>query len=169
MQDCTDYLDYCEFGELKSDMIWDHLVIGIRDSQLSERLQLEPELTLQRAEKLIRQQAVKEQKVILKQPANLAVPQQLDRVTQPTFKAPSRKQYQKRSPQIQRQLPTHPSWQNVRDVEKVLILENTAPHEMLPVIDVIAKDITKAQCFSKTISVHPPKIKKVTLILMSYT
>ena len=58
----------CEFGELKSDMIRDRLVIGIRDGQLSERLQLESDLTLQKAEKLVQQQqAVQEQQVTLKQ------------------------------------------------------------------------------------------------------
>ena len=106
--------DNCEFGELKADMIRDRLVIGIRDLQLSERLQLEPDLTLQRAEKLIRQrQAVKEQQVILKQPANLAIPQQIDRVTRPKPPA-SRKQYQRRPPQIQRQPSTQPSWQKCK-------------------------------------------------------
>jgi len=41
----------CEFGELKSEMIHDRLVIGIRDKNLSKRLQLEPDLTLQKTEK----------------------------------------------------------------------------------------------------------------------
>ena len=121
--------------------------------QLSERLQLEPELTLQRAEKLIRQrQAVKEQQVILKQPANLAVPQQLDRVTRPTSKAPSRKQYQKRSPQIQRQLPTQPSWHKCKRCGK-----GSHPREHCPARDATCyrcnrKGHYKAQCLSKTIS-----------------
>ena len=54
--------DSCEFGELKNEMIRDRLVIGIRDEQLSERLQLEPNLTLTKAEKLVRQRcAVSEQ------------------------------------------------------------------------------------------------------------
>ena len=80
----------CEFGELKSDMIRDRLVIGIRDGQLSERLQLESDLTLQKAEKLVRQrQAVQEQKVTLKQSATL---QQLDRVTRHTPKLPIKKE-----------------------------------------------------------------------------
>ena len=43
----------CKFGNLKKEMIQDRLVIGIRDAQLSERLQLEPNLTLTKAEKLI--------------------------------------------------------------------------------------------------------------------
>ena len=44
--------DNCEFGNMRSEMIRDRLVIGIRDQQLSERLQMEPELTLAKAEKL---------------------------------------------------------------------------------------------------------------------
>ena len=44
----------CEFGNLKKEMIRDRLVIGVHDAQLSERLQLEPNLTLTKAEKLIR-------------------------------------------------------------------------------------------------------------------
>ena len=35
----------------------DRLVIGIRDQQLSKRIQLEPELTLAKAEKFIHQRA----------------------------------------------------------------------------------------------------------------
>ena len=38
-------------------MICDRLVIGIPDGQLSERLQMESDLTLQKAEKSVRQRA----------------------------------------------------------------------------------------------------------------
>ena len=52
----------CNYGELKSEMIRDRLVVGIRDINLSERLQLDPQLTLEKAKKAIRQkEAVKEQ------------------------------------------------------------------------------------------------------------
>ena len=48
-------------------MIRDRLVIGIRDRTLSDRLQMEPDLTLEKAKKLIRQrEAVKEQGAALK-------------------------------------------------------------------------------------------------------
>ena len=43
---------------MQSKIIRYCLIIGIRDQQLSERLQLEPELTLAKAEKLFRQRAV---------------------------------------------------------------------------------------------------------------
>ncbi|KAL7375953.1 hypothetical protein ABVT39_027218 [Epinephelus coioides] len=37
---------HCKFGALKEEMIRDRIVVGIRDSRLSERLQLDPNLTL---------------------------------------------------------------------------------------------------------------------------
>jgi len=59
----------CEFGDLKNEMIRDRLIIGIRDGQLSERLQMESDLTLQKAEKLVRQRAaVAQQQHALKAP-----------------------------------------------------------------------------------------------------
>jgi len=45
----------CKFGAMKDELIRDRLVVRIRDSSLSEYLQLEPELTLDRAKRLIRQ------------------------------------------------------------------------------------------------------------------
>lgn len=51
-----------ETCELRDEMLRDRLVVGIRDSALSERLQMDAELTLERAKKLVRQkEAVKEQ------------------------------------------------------------------------------------------------------------
>ena len=45
----------CEYGTLESEMIRDRLVVGIRDTALSEKLQLDAELTLEKAKKSIRQ------------------------------------------------------------------------------------------------------------------
>ena len=39
----------CSYGQLTSEMIRDRLVVGIRDLALSERLQLNPDLTLEKA------------------------------------------------------------------------------------------------------------------------
>ena len=47
--------DTCEYGDLKEEMIRDCLVVGIRDEALFERLQMESDLTLEKAKKLIRQ------------------------------------------------------------------------------------------------------------------
>ena len=54
--------DNCEFGNMKDELIRDRLVVGIRDVTLSERLQTDEALTLEKAKKLARQrEAVKEQ------------------------------------------------------------------------------------------------------------
>ena len=58
----------CEYGGLKDELIRDRLVVGIRDETLSRQLQLDPELTLQKTTKSIRQrEAVKDQQQSLKQ------------------------------------------------------------------------------------------------------
>ena len=48
----------CECGELKEELLRDRIVVGIRDMALSERLQLEPDLSLERAKKIVRQKEV---------------------------------------------------------------------------------------------------------------
>ena len=45
----------CEYGDLKDEMIRDKLVVGIRDAALSQQLQLDPQLTLDKTKKRIRQ------------------------------------------------------------------------------------------------------------------
>ena len=56
----------CEFGELKGQLIRDRIVVGIRDSSLSTKLQMDADLTLEKAKRLVRQQeAVCGQQVIL--------------------------------------------------------------------------------------------------------
>ena len=39
----------CEFGGLKEQLIQDRIVVGIRDSSLSAKLQMDPDLTLEKA------------------------------------------------------------------------------------------------------------------------
>ena len=59
-------VEHCEYGNLRDEMIRDRIVVGIRDSALSERLQLDPDLTLEKAKKLVRQrEAVHEQQQFL--------------------------------------------------------------------------------------------------------
>ena len=54
--------DSCKFGKMKEDLIRDCFVVGIHDHSLSEHLQMEPDLTLNKAKRLILQRdAVKEQ------------------------------------------------------------------------------------------------------------
>ena len=55
-------VETCEYGGLRDEMLRDRLVVGIRDVALSERLQMDPDLTLEKAKKSVRQkEAVKEQ------------------------------------------------------------------------------------------------------------
>ena len=57
----------CQYGEMRNEMIRDRLVVGIRDLALSERLQTDETLTLDKAKKLIQQRdAVREQQQILR-------------------------------------------------------------------------------------------------------
>ena len=54
--------EYCGYGNLHDEMIRDGIVVGIRDSSLAEKLQLNSELTLTKAVTLVRQvEAVKQQ------------------------------------------------------------------------------------------------------------
>ena len=45
----------CEFGTLKEELIRDRIVTGVRDSKISERLQLTSDLTLEKAITMVRQ------------------------------------------------------------------------------------------------------------------
>ena len=56
----------CEYEAMKREMICNHIIVRIHDSKSSERLQLDAELTLEKAKKIIRQCRVHEQQVILK-------------------------------------------------------------------------------------------------------
>ena len=46
---------HCGYGDLRDELIRDRLIVGIRDSRLSERLQLDADLTLDKALAIIRQ------------------------------------------------------------------------------------------------------------------
>ena len=54
-------IDSCDYGNLKDEMLRDRLVVGIRDAGLSQRLQMDSELSLAKAMKLVRKnEAVKQ-------------------------------------------------------------------------------------------------------------
>ena len=57
-------VESCNYGALESKMIRDRLVIGIRESALSERLQLDAELTLEKEKAIHQCEAVKEQQSV---------------------------------------------------------------------------------------------------------
>ena len=70
----------CDYGELKDEMIRDRIVVGIRDQSLSERLQLDSALTLEKAKTLTRQrEAVHEQQMFLSSGAS-GQPSQVDAI-----------------------------------------------------------------------------------------
>ena len=55
-------VEFCEFGPLKDDLLRDRIVVGIRDKAVSQRMQLDSNLTLEKAKRLATQSAaVKEQ------------------------------------------------------------------------------------------------------------
>ena len=41
--------EHCDYGQLHDQMVRDRIVIGIRDSQLSEKLHMDSKLTLEKA------------------------------------------------------------------------------------------------------------------------
>ncbi|UYV82065.1 hypothetical protein LAZ67_21000644 [Cordylochernes scorpioides] len=62
--------DSCEFEGLHEQLIRDRILVGVRNKALSERIQLDSELTLEKAVKMVRQQeAVRQQQVDLQRPS----------------------------------------------------------------------------------------------------
>ena len=59
--------EHCGYADLHDEMISDKIVVGIRSSSLSEKLQLDPDLTLSKAVTLVRQtEAIKQQQTLLR-------------------------------------------------------------------------------------------------------
>ena len=59
--------EHCGYSELHDEMIRDRIVVGIRNSALSEKLQLDPRLTLDSAISQVRQsEAIKQQQPLLR-------------------------------------------------------------------------------------------------------
>ena len=48
-------IEFCEYGDLKEEMLRDRPVVGIRDLALSEKMQTDPKLALESAKTLVRQ------------------------------------------------------------------------------------------------------------------
>ena len=60
-------VEHCSYGELTNEMIRDRLVVGPRDAKLSEQLQLDAELTLEKAVIKVRQsESVKKQQDVIR-------------------------------------------------------------------------------------------------------
>ena len=59
--------DHCSYGQLRDEMVRDRIVVGIRDAELSQKLQMDPELTLDKATKLVREsEAIKLQQTTVR-------------------------------------------------------------------------------------------------------
>ena len=59
--------EHCDFNDLHDQLIRDRIVVGIRDSKLSEKLQLDSELTLEKAITKVRQsETVHAQQTVLR-------------------------------------------------------------------------------------------------------
>ena len=55
MRHLYELAEYCDFGIAKDEHIRDRIVIGILDSEVSQKLQLESDLTLEKAISMTRQ------------------------------------------------------------------------------------------------------------------
>ena len=59
--------EHCNFGALKEEMIRDRIVVGVKDATLSEKMQLESTLTLEKAVKMAREsESVKKQQDVIR-------------------------------------------------------------------------------------------------------
>ena len=59
--------EHCGYNDLREEMIRDRIVVGIKDSNLSLKMQLDPELTLKKATDMARQsESVKKQQAIMR-------------------------------------------------------------------------------------------------------
>ena len=76
------FVDKCNYSDLRDELIWDRLVIGIKDAVLSERLQMDAYLTLNKIMKAVRQREAicKQQSVLHKVEASSDTPDKLDSV-----------------------------------------------------------------------------------------
>ena len=60
-------VEHCGYGVLRDEMIQDRLVIGICDAKLAEQLQIDPELTVEKAMSNVRlSEAVKQQQTVVR-------------------------------------------------------------------------------------------------------
>ena len=66
--------DNCNYGEMREEMIRDLLVVGIQDAALLQQLQLDKELTLEKAKTRIRQREAvgQQQKALKAKPTTIA-------------------------------------------------------------------------------------------------
>ena len=84
-------VEHCEYGALRDQMVRDRIVVGIKDSSLSEQLQLNANLTLDSAMKRVRQrEAVHETQQVLKGKESTSAETSLDDVRKSKPKTPNK-------------------------------------------------------------------------------
>ena len=72
--DLYNLAEHCNFGVLREELIRDRIVVGIRDKALSEKLQLEADLTLEKAMNFARQkETVRKQQIVLRGDAKQSI------------------------------------------------------------------------------------------------
>ena len=69
--------EHCQFGLLHDEMIRDRIVVGLADQKLSEKVQLDADLTL---EKAIKSESVRSQQSIVRGQEDASQPAKVDRV-----------------------------------------------------------------------------------------
>ena len=107
----------CDYGGMTDEMIRDRLVVGIRDSALSEKLQMDAKLTLESAKKAIRQrEAVHEQQQTLKAGDRTTV--DVDAVDIDAVQPKSRRQNERRGNTYNTRASTQPHPNNPQTGEK---------------------------------------------------
>lgn len=98
----------CEYGELHDELLRDRLVVGLKDSSLSERMQLNKDLTLTKAITMARQsEEIKRQQTDLRGESSkgkTAMDAVHVRKSQPNkFRSREQKQFKPRKPQLTKQ------------------------------------------------------------------
>ncbi len=67
--------EHCGYGSLHNEMIRDRLVVGLRNPSLSEKLQMDADLTLEKAVSAARQtESIKQQQTVLRSPSQEGKP-----------------------------------------------------------------------------------------------
>ena len=73
--------EHCQFGLLHDEMIRDRIVVGLADQKLSEKFQLDADLTLEKAIKRVRQsESVRSQQSIVRGQDDASQPAEVDGV-----------------------------------------------------------------------------------------
>ena len=135
----------CDYGGLKDEMIRDRLVVGIRDTALSQQLQLNAELTLDKAKTKVRQrEAVGEQQRELKGASEGAISLEEIRF---------RKHFKSKRPQAR----SYPQKESRHQEGVHPLQEGIAPRDKCPAKDATCHRCNKkghysSQCFSKGLS-----------------